>query len=62
MSIRSIMIESHLKEGSQKINSDSSELDYGVSVTDSCVGWETTEEMIRHLATDVRKRRATFLA
>jgi 3-deoxy-7-phosphoheptulonate synthase len=56
------MIESHLKEGSQKINSDSSELDYGVSVTDSCVGWETTEEMIRHLATDVRKRRATFLA
>ena len=57
MSIRSIMIESHLKEGSQKINSDPSELDYGVSVTDSCVGWETTEEMIR--AVGYRRSQAT---
>lgn len=61
-SIRSIMIESHLHEGAQKINSDPSELEYGVSVTDSCVSWETTEEMVRQIATDVRKRRATFLA
>jgi 3-deoxy-7-phosphoheptulonate synthase len=56
------MIESHLKEGSQKIDSDLSKLQYGVSVTDSCVGWETTVEMVKELATAVRKRRATFLA
>lgn len=61
-SIRAVMIESHLNEGAQKIDSDLSKLDYGVSVTDSCVGWDTTVEMVKQLATDVRKRRATFLA
>lgn len=61
-SIRSVMIESHLNEGAQKIDSDLSKLQYGVSVTDSCVGWDTTIEMLEQLATDVRKRRATFLA
>lgn len=61
-SIRAVMIESHLHEGAQKINSDRSKLAYGISVTDSCVGWDTTVEMIKDLATAVRKRRATFLA
>ena len=61
-SIRAVMIESHLSEGAQKISSDLDSLDYGVSVTDSCVSWETTVEMLNQLASDVRKRRATFLA
>ncbi|MEM1442350.1 MAG: 3-deoxy-7-phosphoheptulonate synthase [Verrucomicrobiota bacterium] len=61
-SIRAVMIESNLKEGAQKIQQDRSQLEYGVSVTDSCVSWETTEAMLEQLATDVRKRRATFLA
>ena len=61
-SIRAVMIESHLHEGSQKISSDLDSLEYGVSVTDSCVGWDTTAEMLKQLANDVRKRRATFLA
>ncbi len=61
-SIRSLMIESHLNEGSQKLASDPAKMDYGVSVTDSCVGWDTTVEMIENLATSVRKRRSTFLA
>ncbi len=61
-SVRAVMIESNLNEGAQKIDSDLSKLDYGVSVTDSCVGWDTTVEMINQLATDVRKRRATFIA
>lgn len=60
--IRAVMIESHLHEGAQKIDPDRSKLAYGVSVTDSCVGWETTVEMIHDLAKAVRKRRATFLA
>lgn len=61
-SIRAVMIESHLKEGSQKLQPDRSLLEYGVSVTDSCVGWETTVEMIHTLANAARRRRATFLA
>ena len=61
-SIRAVMIESHLKEGAQKLVPDLDKLEYGLSVTDSCVGWETTVEMVKDLATAVRKRRATFLA
>jgi len=61
-SIRAAMIESHLKEGAQSIQPESGRLEYGVSVTDACVGWDTTVEMIDQLATDVRRRRATYLA
>ncbi len=61
-SIRALMIEGHLKEGAQKLVPDLAKLEYGVSVTDSCVGWESTVEMVKDLATAVRKRRATFLA
>lgn len=46
-SIVGLMIESHLHEGNQKISPDLSELQYGVSVTDGCVSWETTEKMLR---------------
>jgi len=42
------MVESHLQEGSQPLVADRSKLKYGVSVTDACVGWETTERMLRH--------------
>lgn len=61
-SIRATMIESHLKEGAQPLQADRSKLDYGVSVTDACVGWDTTVEMVREFARAVRRRRATFLA
>jgi 3-deoxy-7-phosphoheptulonate synthase len=43
-----MMVESNLKAGTQKIPSDRSLLHYGVSVTDPCVDWETTERMLRH--------------
>ncbi|NNE92580.1 MAG: 3-deoxy-7-phosphoheptulonate synthase [Verrucomicrobiales bacterium] len=62
-SICSVMIESHLHEGNQKADPDNLDaLEYGVSVTDSCVSWDTTVEMLDGLAEAVRKRRATFLA
>jgi len=61
-SIRAVMIESHLHEGAQGIKPNLSELQYGVSVTDSCVSWETTVPMLEGLAKSVRQRRATFLA
>jgi 3-deoxy-7-phosphoheptulonate synthase len=39
-------LESNLYEGSQSISSQSKELKYGVSVTDKCIGWEETEQII----------------
>ena len=56
-SIRAVMIESHLEEGRQNASPDLDSLKYGVSVTDSCVNWSTTLEMIDTLAAAVRKRR-----
>ncbi len=41
-----MMVESNLYEGKQPIPADKSQLRYGVSVTDACVGWETTERML----------------
>lgn len=43
-----LMIESHLFEGSQPLVSAPAKLAYGVSITDACVGWDTTERMLRH--------------
>lgn len=40
------MIESNIHEGKQSIPDDLSQLKYGVSVTDGCVSWETTEQII----------------
>ncbi len=45
-SICGFMIESHLVAGNQEISKDLSQLKYGVSVTDACVDWETTCEII----------------
>ncbi len=45
-SIRGFMLESNIKAGAQKINSDLSSLEYGVSVTDECVSIEDTERML----------------
>jgi 3-deoxy-7-phosphoheptulonate synthase len=49
-SIIGLMLESHLHEGSQKIPADLSELRYGVSVTDGCIDWATTETTLREAA------------
>lgn len=46
--IAGVMLESFLTEGSQKAGKPE-ELDYGVSLTDGCIGWEETEELIGRL-------------
>ena len=46
--IGSLMIESFLKEGNQQMADKLEDLTYGVSITDKCVNWETTERMLRH--------------
>ena len=57
-SITSVMIESNLVEGNQKLNSDLSKLTHGQSVTDACINWDDTVEVLDTLAEAVRKRRA----
>ena len=41
------MLESNLNAGSQSLSGTLAELEYGVSVTDACIGWEETEELLR---------------
>ena len=44
--ITGMMLESNLEEGSQSIPTDLTQLRYGVSVTDACIGWEKTRELL----------------
>ncbi|MFT5012805.1 MAG: 3-deoxy-7-phosphoheptulonate synthase [Planctomycetaceae bacterium] len=53
-SIIGFMLESHINAGNQKVPEDISQLAYGVSITDACVDWETTEKMIRNLRDKVK--------
>jgi 3-deoxy-7-phosphoheptulonate synthase len=46
-SLIGVMIESYLGEGNQPFPRPVSELRYGVSITDACVSWETTERLLR---------------
>ncbi len=48
-SISGIMLESHIRAGNQPIPKDLSQLEYGVSVTDACIDWQTTERLLRDL-------------
>ncbi|MEC9037099.1 MAG: 3-deoxy-7-phosphoheptulonate synthase, partial [Verrucomicrobiota bacterium] len=55
--IASVMVESNLEEGNQKLSDDLSALKYGQSVTDACVDWGDTELILDELAQGVRSRR-----
>jgi 3-deoxy-7-phosphoheptulonate synthase len=41
-----LMLESNLHEGNQVFTGDVSTLKYGVSITDECISWETTEQLL----------------
>ncbi len=41
-----LMLESNINEGTQKLTGDPSKLQYGVSITDGCIGWDETHELI----------------
>lgn len=47
-SIIGLMIESHLNEGNQPSDIPLSEMKYGVSITDACINWGSTEALLRH--------------
>jgi 3-deoxy-7-phosphoheptulonate synthase len=51
-----VMIESHLKAGRQDLV-PGQPLEYGVSVTDACLGWEDSRALLDELAEAVRRRR-----
>jgi 3-deoxy-7-phosphoheptulonate synthase len=55
-----VMVESHLVAGAQKFSpgkDDPARLDYGRSITDACIGWDDSVEVLRELAAAVRARR-----
>jgi 3-deoxy-7-phosphoheptulonate synthase len=56
-SIAAVMLESHLVEGAQKLVPRLDQLTYGQSVTDACIGWDDTVEVLENLAQAVRARR-----
>jgi 3-deoxy-7-phosphoheptulonate synthase len=51
-----VMVESHLKGGRQDLVA-SKELVYGMSITDACLGWEESTDLLEILAESVMKRR-----
>lgn len=54
-----VMIESNINEGNQKVPAEGpSGLKKGVSITDACINWDTTVEVLEQLAEAVRARRA----
>jgi 3-deoxy-7-phosphoheptulonate synthase len=53
-SLIGVMIESYLQEGSQPFPRPVAELRPGVSITDACVSWETTERLLRQGAEPLR--------
>jgi 3-deoxy-7-phosphoheptulonate synthase len=55
-----VMVESHLHAGHQKFTpgkDDPARLEYGKSITDACIGWDDSVEVLRELAAAVKTRR-----
>jgi len=57
--IAGVMVESHINPGRQDLV-PGKPLDYGVSITDACLGWEDTKRLLDTLAEGVRKRRVAL--
>lgn len=61
-SIVGIMLESNLFPGNQSIPSDLTQLKYGVSVTDACIDWDTTEQLLKHMSKRLKEILPTRIA
>ena len=55
------MVESHLNEGRQD-HTPGCELKYGQSITDACLGWQESVDLLEALALSVRQRRQKRLS
>jgi len=51
-----LMLESHLEEGQQKLSSN---LRYGVSITDGCLGFELSKELIKNAHEQLLRKKST---
>lgn len=49
------MLESHLNFGKQKLNGDPHNLEFGVSITDECLGWDDTASLLRDACTQIAR-------
>ena len=47
--VKGVMIESFIEEGNQKVDGGI----YGKSITDACIGWDTTEKLLYTIAENV---------
>ncbi|ABI55630.1 3-deoxy-7-phosphoheptulonate synthase [Alkalilimnicola ehrlichii MLHE-1] len=54
-SLVGVMLESNLGWGNQKLGADPAALDYGVSITDACIDWPTTEQGLLEAAEKLRE-------
>ncbi len=60
-SVFGVMVESHLHGGAQKFTpgkDDAAALEYGKSITDACLGWDQSQELLGNLSEAVLARRA----
>lgn len=57
--VRGVMLESHLVDGNQKISCD---MTYGQSVTDGCLGWNKTEQLLLDVAEQLSEKTLAFSA
>ncbi|MFM2349002.1 MAG: hypothetical protein RL654_3755, partial [Pseudomonadota bacterium] len=60
-SVFGVMVESHLKAGAQKFSpgkDDASKLEYGRSITDACIGWDDSEQVLEILHRSILARRS----
>jgi 3-deoxy-7-phosphoheptulonate synthase len=61
-SITGLMLESNLHEGNQSSEQPRSEMKYGVSVTDACINWESTETLLRTMHQELGESLAARIA
>jgi 3-deoxy-7-phosphoheptulonate synthase len=55
-SIKGVMLESNIFAGTQKLGEDPKALAYGISITDACIDWETTEKGLQEAANKLKDR------
>ncbi|MBB3168181.1 3-deoxy-7-phosphoheptulonate synthase [Simiduia aestuariiviva] len=53
-SIIGVMVESNIGAGNQKMTADKADLKYGVSITDACIDWQTTEQCLRDMRNKIK--------
>ena len=59
--IKGFILESHLEGGNQPIPDCASKLQYGVSITDPCLGWKTTKSLIKDVENSLKTKNLTYV-